>query len=289
MWAVVLIVAVVAAAVAVALGVMVSRTRTELEAARERVDELQDEQRRLIAALDAAGVPVPLERVPRRSVRVAKQAARAVIGTAGLLRTGGINQVLNASLDELGRWADTDRTEIEQWATPEGLVTVLFSDIEGSTALNEQLGDDAWLKVLRAHDTLIRREVERCDGHIVKNQGDGYMVVFSHAPAAIAAAVGIQERLAAGRQKLLRRAGVCVRIGLHAGQVVSHEGDYFGRNVALAARIAAKAQGGEILVSDEVHAIALGMTSPTVAFTPLEPLELKGLSGEFQLWRASGT
>ncbi|MFT4265421.1 MAG: adenylate/guanylate cyclase domain-containing protein, partial [Nocardioides sp.] len=219
-----------------------------------------------------------------RTLRVARQAARAVRGTAGLLRSGGFNQLLNSSMEELNRWIDAERPEIEEYAGPEGLVTVVFSDIEGSTALNEELGDEAWLRLLRAHGALVRGEVERRGGHIVKNQGDGYMVVFGDPSSAVEAAIAVQRRLARGRGRL-RRAGLRVRMGLHAGQVVSHEGDYFGRNVALAARVAAQAEGGEILVTDEVKAVVSGTASTPVSFVARELTELKGLSGRFQLWR----
>jgi class 3 adenylate cyclase len=257
--------------------------RREAIGLRMRIAQLEAERMTLIHVLEDEGLPVPAERP--RTLRVARQAARAFLGTAEMLRAGGFQQVLNASLDEFGRWLDTDRTEIEQWATEDGLVTVVFSDIEGSTAINEAVGDDAWLRILRAHDNLIRAEVERCGGHIVKSQGDGYMIVFGQPLPAVKAAIGIQRRLARGRNRLLRRAGIRVRMGMHTGQVVSRDGDYFGRNVALAARVAAQADGAEILVTEEVRAIVSGIAPAAVRFEADHVVELKGFTDQFQLWR----
>ena len=89
---------------------------------------------------------------------------------------------------------------------------------------------------------------------IVKSQGDGYMVVFSTPELAVGASLDIQRALSAKRQRSrqLRRTPIRVRIGLHTGTAIEREGDYFGSNVAMAARVAALADGGEILVTDEI-------------------------------------
>ena len=152
-------------------------------------------------------------------------------------REGGVSALLTASLEELSRFVTEDRVEIERIAAPDGTVTILFSDIVDSTARNERLGDKDWLKVLRAHDAVVRREVEARRGHVVKSQGDGYMVVFPDPLAGVRAALAIQDGLPGSRR--LRAADIHLRIGLHSGRVLSHEGDYFGRNVAMAARVAA--------------------------------------------------
>jgi adenylate cyclase len=262
----------------VVVGRELARARAELGAARSRVIELESAVLRLEATADG-------DRFDARAVRVARTAARAVVGTAGRLREGGVSGLVTASLDDLARLVTEDRIEIERIATPDGTVTVLFSDIVDSTARNERLGDKGWLKVLRAHDTVVRREVEARRGHVVKSQGDGYMVVFPDPLAGVWAALAIQEGLPGSRR--LRQADIHVRIGLHTGRVLSHDGDYFGRNVALAARVAAHGSADDVLVSDSVHdaiAGAPGLTTALVTTT-----ELKGLAGEHRLWSVRPT
>lgn len=218
-----------------------------------------------------------------RAVWVARTAARAVVGTAGRLREGGVSGLVSASLDDLTRFVTEDRVEIERIASPDGTVTILFSDIVDSTARNERLGDKRWLKILRAHDTVVRRAVEARRGHVVKSQGDGYMVVFPDPLSGVRAALAIQDGLRARRR--LKSADVHVRIGLHTGRVLSHEGDYFGRNVALAARVAAYGAADEVLISDAVREAVAEADDLTLALAATT--ELKGLTGEHHLWRVT--
>jgi adenylate cyclase len=210
------------------------------------------------------------------------RALRAMVDTATRVRTQGVGGFVMSSLDDLSRWAVEDRAAIQRVTAPDGTVTIFFSDIEGSTALNEELGDKRWVRVLAAHDGLVRNRVEQHRGHVVKTQGDGFMVVFRDPAEAVHAAVEVQRDLAGRPGRRLNLEPVRVRIGIHVGQVVSRDGDYFGRNVALTARVAAAAAGGEVLVSDEVHE-CLG---DTAAFDFDEPLEaeLKGLSDVHILW-----
>ena len=112
------------------------------------------------------------------------------------------------------------------------------------------------------------------------------MVVFPNAELALGASLDIQRALSAKRQRnrRLRRTPIRVRIGLHTGTAIERDGDYFGRNVAMAARVAAMADGGEILVSE---AIAETLSdSGDVSFTEAATVELKGIPGEHRLWLA---
>ncbi|MGZ4453051.1 MAG: adenylate/guanylate cyclase domain-containing protein [Nocardioides sp.] len=260
-------------------GVLHLRQRADLLAARSRVLELEAAVHRLeTIAADALG-----ERPESRTARVARGAARAAVLATGRLREGGVGGLVSASFDDLARFVTEDRVEIERIATPDGTITILFSDIVDSTATNERLGDKDWLKVLRAHDDVIRREVGSRRGHIVKSQGDGHMVVFPDPLAGVRAALAIQECLPASRR--LRLADIHVRIGLHTGRVLSHEGDYFGRNVAMAARVAAHASADEVLISDAVREAVVH--APALATDLVATTELKGLAGEHDLWRVT--
>ena len=198
------------------------------------------------------------------------------------MRSEGVTELLMSSMQDFSKWAAEDRAQIASTAAPDGTVTIFFSDIEDSTVLNEQLGDAAWLRLLAAHDRLVREQIAAHRGHVVKTQGDGFMVVFGDPADALDAALGVQAELAAGGGRRLRHRPIKVRIGLHVGKVKSRDGDYFGRNVALAARVAARAQGGEILVSDDLRS-ALD-AGEGIAFESLGEVELKGLAGTHALW-----
>ncbi|MCD9199555.1 adenylate/guanylate cyclase domain-containing protein [Aeromicrobium wangtongii] len=221
---------------------------------------------------------------PRLTVPTPSEAVRTVVGTAIKLREHGVAGTIRSSIDDLAGWADVERPDLAQLAAADGTVTIMFSDIEGSTQLNHDLGDRGWVQLLARHDRLLTKAIRAHDGHVVKTQGDGFMVAFAEASQAVGAACAIQRALARARGG--RLADVRVRIGAHRGSAVHRDGDLFGRNVALAARVAAQAHGAEVLVSDAVID-ALAPDGPTV----LEAREatLKGIPGVQRLhlldWR----
>jgi class 3 adenylate cyclase len=162
---------------------------------------------------------------------------------------------------------------------PSGTLTMMVTDIAGSTKLAEVLGDRRWIDVLASHNELVRAEVARQDGTEVKTNGDGFLVVFASARKAILAAVGVQQALAtyrSGHPDL----PITVRIGLHTGEIVDVDGDVFGQNVVVAVRIADHAEPGEIMVSGLTRDLTLAAGDLT--FGVGEDVELKGLS---QPWR----
>ena len=132
------------------------------------------------------------------------------------------------------------------------------------------------MRVLSVHDKVVRRQVERYDGKVVKTQGDGFMIAFGTPEAATRCAVGAQRSLDKGR--LMGKAEILVRVGVHYGSVVHRENDIFGRNVELAARVAALAEGGQILVSEPV-AEALA-DCEDLLLGDQKAVVLKGLPGE---------
>jgi class 3 adenylate cyclase len=163
----------------------------------------------------------------------------------------------------------------------EGTVTVLFTDVEDFTGLSERLGDIEASHLLRAHQALVRRVVDDHDGVEVNCQGDGFMVAFDGARRALRAAVAIQRAIEADGGEMR------VRMGLHTGEAIREDEDLFGRTVIVAARIAAAASGGEILVSSLLRQLSDG--SGEFAFGPPRPEALKGLPGVHDLhpvaWR----
>jgi class 3 adenylate cyclase len=192
---------------------------------------------------------------------------------------------VTTSIDEMVSELEQERPDMRAHAAPDGTVAILFSDIEDSTILTERLGDERWLQVLREHNAIFREQVARHDGYEVKSQGDGFMLAFPDPCEALACAIDVQrafaEREREGSEEALR-----IRIGLHTGEVISEEGDYFGKNVILAARIAAEATGGEILVSEELREAAASDNRNGLRFDEGRQLELKGLAGSHRVFRA---
>jgi predicted ATPase/class 3 adenylate cyclase len=129
---------------------------------------------------------------------------------------------------------------------PTGTLTLVFTDVEGSTRLVDQLGP-RFAEALADHDRLLRAAVEEHGGHVVGGRGDGFFLVFERAADAVAAAVQAQRALAA--HAWLEGAELRVRIGMHTGEALLGEGDYVGVDVHKAARICMAGHGGQILVS----------------------------------------
>jgi class 3 adenylate cyclase len=189
---------------------------------------------------------------------------------------------VRSSIDAVAESVHATRPDVRPAAAPDGTVTVMFSDIEDSTALNERLGDERWLSVLRAHNSTIRRKVMEHGGFEVKSQGDGFMLAFADPHRAIACAVDLQRAFAAQRQAP-EQEPIHIRVGLHTGQAIRHQDDFFGKNVVLASRIAERARGDEILISEALKQ-ALHDAALELDFDEGQELELKGLSGRHRVF-----
>jgi class 3 adenylate cyclase/pimeloyl-ACP methyl ester carboxylesterase len=134
--------------------------------------------------------------------------------------------------------------------------TVLFTDVEGSTALTQRLGDAKARELLREHERMVREALKAHGGSELKTMGDGFMASFSSATRALECSIAMQRTFAA-RNKSAEEP-ILVRVGLNAGEPIAEDEDLFGTVVIEAARIAAAAEGGEILVSDVVRQLAKG-------------------------------
>lgn len=134
--------------------------------------------------------------------------------------------------------------------------TILFTDMEGSTGITQQLGDARAMVLLRTHDEVVREALAAHGGSEVKHTGDGMMAAFTSVAGAIRCAVRIQDRLGDANARM--ESPVRVRIGLAAGEPVTEADDLFGAAVQLAARLCSKAEPGTILVSSAVHDLAMG-------------------------------
>lgn len=241
----------VAEAIAIAvLWIWLKRSRDEADALRRRVD------------------------TKNMLITGGREAVKTVWQTANILRKDGFEAAVRSSIEDLADWAEVERPDLARLA-PSGRVAILFSDIEESTALNERIGDRAWVRLISRHDKMVRRHVQSHSGYVVKSQGDGFMVAFAYPEQAVRCALAIQRSLR--RQPNSIR----VRIGIHVGKSVRRGDDLFGRNVAMAARVAGEADGGEVLVSEVVRD---AVSDTDLAFDDGRETQLKGFSGSHRLY-----
>ena len=178
-----------------------------------------------------------------------------------------------ASIDILSAKLTIERPELGGHADEEGQVTICFSDIVGYTAMTDRLGDQRTHDVLRTHTRLLRRELLVRKGVEVKSEGDGFMLAFRDPADALDFAAAFQMALTS-QDWPTDVETVRVRMGIHRGEVIREADDFFGRTVIIGARVAASADGGEVLVTDDVRKA----TGDRFAFGPVRKLTLKGLS-----------
>ncbi|HEY9288457.1 MAG TPA: adenylate/guanylate cyclase domain-containing protein [Candidatus Dormibacteraeota bacterium] len=157
---------------------------------------------------------------------------------------------------------------------PTGTVTFFFSDIEGSTRMLRELRE-GYAAVLNAHKEIVRSAITREGGGEVRTEGDSFFVAFRTAPGAVGAAVAIQRRLA--DHQWPPAANVRVRIGIHTGEGVLSGPDYVGMDVHRAARIAAAAHGGEIVISAATEALVAQALPPGCRLRDLGEHHLKDI------------
>ena len=153
------------------------------------------------------------------------------------------------------------------------LATVMFTDIVSSTRHAAELGDRRWRDLLVRHDELVRRQLDRHRGRAVKSLGDGFLATFDGPARAIRCAGAISEEV--------RRLGVEIRAGLHTGECEVIGEDVGGMAVHIGARVGAKAEPGQVLVSSTVRDLVVGSG---IEFVERGAHELKGVPGEWRLY-----
>ena len=172
-------------------------------------------------------------------------------------------------------------------ALPGGTVTFLFSDIEGSTRLLEQLGD-RYEDVDRDHRRILRQRLGEAGGLEIDNQGDAFFFSFQRAKDAVAGAVAAQRQLAANAWP--EDVDVRIRMGLHTGEPTVGAEGYFGMDVVRAARICSAGHGGQILLSETTRALVGNNVPDGVSIRDLGQAHLKDVQHEriYELALADG-
>jgi class 3 adenylate cyclase len=209
-------------------------------------------QRREDRALDSGAARGLASRIPDACLAILE-------GTAAVPFAGDMEAVAQAIDEFLGEGEEAAAAPAPFAA--EDVHTILFTDVEGSTALTQRLGDAKAREVLRGHERIVREALKSHGGSELKTTGDGFMASFSSATRALESAIAMQRAFAAHNESA--EEPILVRVGMNAGEPIAEDdpdgrSDLFGTAVIEAARIAAAAKGGEILVSNVVRELAKG-------------------------------
>jgi class 3 adenylate cyclase len=168
--------------------------------------------------------------------------------------------------------------------SPEGTLTIVFTDIEGFTPLLRSLDQEEAHELVHVHSWTVRECVQRKGGFEVKALGDGFMLVFTTALQAVRCAVDVQRALDEYNREHPERP-LLVRVGINSGDTFRHGQDYFGPAVSMAARVLAKARGGQILMTDISRALA----GPLDGFEYAERgrFQMRGFPGRHRLYEVA--
>jgi class 3 adenylate cyclase/pimeloyl-ACP methyl ester carboxylesterase len=239
--------------------------------------------RYIIENLDARHV-LPLIQVPTLvlhsegnlaySIEEGRYLADHIDGARFVELTGGDHWVAFSAmaLEEIIEFLTGERPEVE---VDRILTTLLFTDIVRSTQRAASLGDQRWRSLLDAHDRTVRDQLRRFRGKEINTTGDGFLASFDGPARAIRCALAINEST--------RDLGLDLHLGLHTGECEVRGDDLGGLTVHIAARVAASARPGEVLVSATVKDLVVGSR---IEFVGRGEHELKGVPGTWRLYRA---
>ena len=197
----------------------------------------------------------PFEQGREMAARILDARLVTLPGTAQLAALGDPDSVIEAVDAFLGFGGERSEQPDSGTSVPvAGFRTIIFTDIVRHTEMMSRLGDAKGREVLREHEQVTREALKAHDGTELKTMGDGFMASFTSVVKAVECAIALQQAFA-------RRESdepLSVRVGLNAGEPIEEDGDLFGATVILASRIAAKADGGEILVADTIRGLCSG-------------------------------
>lgn len=249
---------------------------TQAEAVMERLEAFQDGSVGWASLLLRITTPAGIVQLRVTAVLALESGAWKVVQwhtsvPSPNVETFGVE--LTTTLDDLLATVAQDADAMEALVRSEETVSLVFTDIVDSTVMAERVGDDGWVALVKDHESAIRRATARHGGMVVKMLGDGSMLAFSSARAAVRTALEIRDAT--------RNKAYAVRIGIHAGEVIRREGDLLGITVNKAARVASIAEADQILVSALVAELVGFMDG--ITFGTPETVRLKGLMGSHTL------
>ena len=185
------------------------------------------------------------------------------------------------SIDVIASALEPLTPAVGRLSSPDGALTLMLSDVADAGAVAARLGPDRWERLLADHHLLVERLLALHDGQVIRFEHDGFLASFNSAHGGLHAAVELQ-RTFAGTVGEGESQALALRIGVHSGFVITNSDELLGRNVVLAARIAAHAKAGEILVSSTLKEYT--ESDPSFRFEPRGEHHFKGLLGEHALY-----
>ena len=190
---------------------------------------------------------------------------------------GVLDRAMAARIDAfLGHFEASSREPETQLPATSPVRSILFTDIESHTSMMQRLGDAKGREVLREHERLTREALAAHGGAEVKTMGDGFMASFGSAQRALECAIALQRAFTSREGEPLR-----IRVGINAGEPIAEDDDLFGSSVIIAARTAAQAQGGEVLVTDVVRQLLAGKG---FSFSDRGEVALRGIEDPVRLF-----
>src|SRR6266481_2146053 len=194
----------------------------------------------------------------------------------------GVTRILNRSSEQLDQAAELEKLRRN--------ITILFTDLKGSTAFFEKFGDAAGLLMVHRCNTMLAEAVERHGGRVIKTIGDAVMAAFEDHAEAVAAAIEMQEAITADNKDKTGAQKISIRIGINYGLGLVKSNDVFGDVVNVASRVESAAAPEQILISDSLNA-ALGACD-RFKIRAMGKFALKGKADERELfevaWRDGG-
>jgi class 3 adenylate cyclase len=236
-----------------------SVTQEALQAAMREAEDFDVSD--MLGKVESPTLVIHPGRAPYPSVDVARglasgipDARLVVLEDTAILPWAGDMEAAVRAIDEF--LGEGDEATAAPAPAAEDIHTILFTDVEGSTALTDRLGDAKARDLLRHHERMVREALKAHGGSELKTTGDGFMASFSSATKALECSIAMQRAFAAHNEST--QEPILVRVGMNAGEPIAEDEDLFGTAVIEAARIAAAAKGGEILVSNVVRELAKG-------------------------------
>jgi class 3 adenylate cyclase len=262
-----------------------STTQEQVSVAFEAIEEwdASEELANVMAPtliMHRSGIPLP-------DINVARELASRIPGAQlAMIEGQALMPLTPEDIELVGDMFDEFLGEAQGAQADSGAFrTILFTDVEGSTALTDRLGDSAARALLREHEEITREQLKAHGGSEVKTMGDGFMASFGSATKALECAMAMQRAFASRNESADEP--VRVRIGLNAGEPIAEDAadgrsDLFGTAVNLAARICSLAGAGDILVSEAVRHVVAGKG---FLFSDLGETALRGFEDPVRLYQ----
>ena len=240
-----------------------------------KIDQLDRKRRQLERRGDSRDLGRSIQRDVHEMIRTTLQDSIEAIGKPPARPARAPRPARPEHLATTEEDAAAVRRRLKRNGRPEGTVTIMFTDIEGSTEMIERLGDGDASLLVKEHNDIVRSHVAECGGYEVKFRGDGFMLAFTSAAKGVRCAIAIQEAMKEfGERHPEAPLGVC--IGINSGEAVPDGDDFLGTAVNIAARLADSASGGEVMVSSVVRDLVA--PAGEFKFLPEQEISLKGIS-----------